>query len=502
MTPESIKKFVIVGGGTAGWIAAATLGNIFRHSEVEIELVESDDIGVIGVGEATIPPLLTILESLGIDLADFIKHTQASFKLGIQFDDWHTIGEGYFHPFGTLGRSIDGHDFFQCWLKSKAEGDNTPLMAHSPEAVLAQQGRFFLPFEAQGTPLASTTFALHLDAVLAGKYLRKFAEKSGVKRTEGLVESVSKSDKGFIKSVTLQSGVEIGGDFFIDCSGFKGLLIEEALETGYEDWSEFLPCNRAVTVQTENMGDTTPYTIATARAAGWTWRIPLQHRTGNGYVFCDKYCSDEEAIETLLSSIEGEPLTEPRVIPFTTGVRHKAWNQNCLALGLAQGFLEPLESTAIHLVSKSLALFVRLFPTAECDTQLSDEFNRRVRQDYEEIRDFLVLHYCTTQRDDTPFWRWCQQMELPVKLKAKLDLFKVHGGLIPGTEELFQPTSWYAVFDGMGVEPIGYNPTLDAIDYHKLKQSLHSGKTAIQTCAATQPSHDEFLRTYCPAPKI
>ncbi len=498
---NSIKKFVIVGGGTAGWVAAATLGNIFKDSDVTIELVESPDVAIIGVGEATIPPLLDTIRSLGIDEAEFIKATQASFKWGIRFENWRKKDHAYFHPFGSLGRDIDGHDFYQCWLKSKAEGDSTPLMAHSPESVLSDHNRFFLPFKAMGTPLASARYALHLDAVLVGRYLRDFAKGIGVARTEGHVEAVRKNELGFISSVTLKGGHEIKGDFFIDCTGFKGLLIEEALQTGYDDWSQFLPCNKAVTVQTKNIGGTTPYTTSRAQDAGWTWRIPLQHRTGNGYVFCDKYCSDEEAIATLLANLEGEPLTQPKVIPFTTGVRNQAWNKNCLALGLAQGFVEPLESTAIHLVSKTLAFFVRMFPTKACEPLLRDEFNRRVRADYEEIRDFLVLHYCTTERDDTEFWRWCKNMEIPKSLQEKLDFFNVAGGLIPGVEELFQPTSWYAVLDGMGITPKSYNSTLDALNYSTLNKSLTSGKKAIEHIVKQQPSHDEFLQQYCRAPQ-
>jgi tryptophan halogenase len=498
---NSIKKFVIVGGGTAGWIAAATLGNIFKDSDVTIELVESPDVAIIGVGEATIPPLLDTIRSLGIDEAEFIKATQASFKWGIRFENWRKKDHAYFHPFGSLGQNIDGHDFYQCWLKSKAEGDSTPLMAHSPESVLSDHNRFFLPFKAMGTPLASARYALHLDTVLVGRYLRDFAKSIGVIRTEGHIEAARKNELGFISSVTLKGGDEIKGDFFIDCSGFKGLLIEEALQTGYDDWSQFLPCNKAVTVQTKNIKATTPYTTSKGQDAGWTWRIPLQHRTGNGYVFCDKYCSDEEAIATLLANLEGEPLTTPKVVPFTTGVRKQAWNKNCLALGLAQGFVEPLESTAIHLVSKTLAFFVRMFPTKACEPLLRDEFNRRVRADYEEIRDFLVLHYCTTERDDTEFWRWCKSMEIPKSLQEKLDFFNVTGGIIPGVEELFQPTSWYAVLDGMGITPKSYNSTLDALNYSKLNKSLTSGKKAIEHIVKQQPSHDEFLQQYCRAPQ-
>jgi len=500
VTQDAIKKFVIVGGGTAGWVAAATLANIFKTSDVSVELVESADIGIIGVGEATIPPLLDTIRSLGIDEAEFIKATQASFKWGIKFENWQQKEHSYFHPFGGLGQDIDGHNFYQCWLKSKAEGDNTPLMAHSPESVLSDHNRFFLPFNAMGTPLAGARYALHLDAELVVRYLRDFCENIGVKRTVGHVETALTNNNGFIEQLLLKDGQKIQGDFFIDCTGFKSLLIEDALKTGYEDWSKYLPCNRAVTVQTKSVGQTTPYTISRAQDAGWTWRIPLQHRTGNGYVFCEKYCSDEEAIRTLLDNIEGEPVTEPRIIPFVTGMRKKAWNKNCLALGLAQGFVEPLESTAIHLVSKTLAFFVRMFPDKNCDEVLINEFNRRVRADYEEIRDFLILHYCTTQRNDTDFWRWCQQMDIPDSLQKRIDFFKKSGGLIPGVEELFQPTSWYAVFDGMGIVPENYNSTLDALDYSKLKMSLDSGKKALIDVVKKQPTHDEFLQKYCPAP--
>jgi len=497
-----IKKIVIVGGGTAGWIAAATIANTFKNSPLSVELVESDEIGIIGVGEATIPPLISILNSLGIDLVEFVKATQASFKLGIQFEDWQVKGGSYFHPFGTVGRDINGYNFFQCWLKCRAEGDKTPLMMHSPEAILSKQDKFFLPSATQGTPLARAFYALHLDSGLAGKYLRNYAEKLGVKRTEGLVEKVTQETNGEIASITLKDGKTISGDFFIDCSGFKGLLIEQTLKAGYDDWSEYLPCNKAVTVQTKNVGVTHPYTISKAREAGWTWKIPLQHRTGNGYVFCDKYLSDEEATASLLASVDGEAVTEPRVIPFTTGIRKKPWHKNCLSLGLAQGFIEPLESTAIHLVSKSIAYFIRMFPSKEHNQIITDEFNRKVHSDYQEIRDFLVLHYCTTEREDTEFWRWCKNMKIPQTLQKKLDFFKATGGLIPGTEELFQPTSWYAVLHGMGVEPDSYNQTLDSWDSEKLKAILAQGKQGLIDITKNQPSHDQFLQQYCQAPKI
>lgn len=499
-TRKPIAKYVIVGGGTAGWIAAATLGHIFKDSDVRIELVESADVGIIGVGEATVPVFLDTLQALGIDEAEFIRATQATFKWGIEFADWRQKGERYFHSFGPLGRRIDGHEFYQCWLKCRAEGDNTSLLAHAPEAVLARQNRFFLPFEAPRTPLAAVRYALHLDATLVGQYLRRFAEQLGVVRTEGHVSEVQQTPSGAIASLTLRDGGVVEGDFFIDCSGFQGLLIERTLASGYDDWSHWLPCNRAVTVQTGRAADFPPYTLATAREAGWTWRIPLQHRTGNGYVFCNRYISDDEATATLLRAVEGEPITEPRLIPFVTGVRRKPWLKNCLALGLAQGFLEPLESTAIHLVAKTLTQFVRLLPDSHNQEILAEEFNRRVRADYEEIRDFLVLHYCTTARDDTAFWRDCQTMERPASLTHKLTLFSHTSVIAPDAEAFFQAPSWQMVLTGMGVIPERYNPALDVLDAQRLRQSLAAGSEAIARIATRQPLHHEFVRHYCAAP--
>ncbi|UTF59348.1 tryptophan halogenase family protein [Gilvimarinus sp. DA14] len=494
-----IKRFVIVGGGTAGWIAATTLGRIFQHSDVSIELVESEQVGVIGVGEATVPLFVDFLRRSGIDEADFIRRTQATFKWGIEFVDWRRQGESYLHTFGDIGRSIDGHDFYQIWLKARAQGDPTPLLDHSPEAVLASQNKFYLPFKAAGTPLANVRYALHLDATLVSRYLSEYAQSLGVKRTVGHVQEVQKNDAGYIQSLRLEGGQRIEGEFFIDCSGFQGLLIEQSLNAGYESWSRYLPCDRAVTVPSAKAAVTTAHTIATARAAGWSWRIPLQQRHGNGYVYASKFIGDEQAARELLASLDTEPLAEPRVIPFTSGIRRKVWDKNCLALGLAQGFLEPLESTAIHLVSKSLAHFIRFFPGTDCSERLQREFNRRLYQDYCEIRDFLVLHYCTTERSDTPFWRACQQMEMPDSLADKLSLFREQGNLLPGVEDFFQPSSWQMVLTGMGVMPAHYNRTVDALDYSALARSLAAGKEAIGKAAAMQPSHDEFINTYCKA---
>ncbi|MBC3765709.1 tryptophan halogenase family protein [Neptunicella marina] len=502
MTQQSnnIQQFLIVGGGTAGWLAVATLSNILQNADCQITLVESNDIGTIGVGEATIPPLLDAIRALGIDEADFIRKTQATFKWGIQFRDWLQKGSDYFHPFGALGRRIDGHEFYQVWLKCRAEGDNTPLMAHSVEAELCTQQRFFEPFNAANTPLASAQYALHLDSGLVANYLRDFAIARGVQRIEGTVSQVHQHQNGDIASVSLIDGQQLSAQFFIDCSGFRGLLIEQTLNAGYHDWSAYLPCNRAVTVQSQNVHDALPYTIATARESGWTWQIPLQHRTGNGYVFCDQFCDDQTATDTLLNAVEGEVISTPRIIPFTTGMRKQCWFKNCLALGLAQGFLEPLESTAIHLVSKTLALFVRYFPSLSDNQFLQQEFNRKVELDYLEIRDFLILHYCTTKRSDTAFWQHCANMPIPDSLQYKIELFKQAGNLVHQDEALFQSSSWYAIFTGMQVFPQRYNPTLDALNSQKLQQSLAAGANAIKQAVSKQPAHMEFIRQYCAAP--
>ncbi|WP_232305593.1 tryptophan halogenase family protein [Gilvimarinus polysaccharolyticus] len=498
----AIKKFVILGGGTAGWMAATTLGNIFKGTDVTIEVIESPNVGIVGVGEATVPLFIDFIRRAGINEVDFIQKTQATFKWGIQFSDWRVKGEDYFHSFGDIGRTIDGHDFYQIWLKSRAMGDLTPLLAHSPEAQLAKHGKFYLPFNAAKTPLANARYALHLDATLVGRYLADYAQSLGVKRREGHVQNAVLDERGFIASLQCDDGASVSADFFIDCSGFTGLLIEQTLQAGYDDWSNWLPCDRAVTVQSKKPPETTPFTLVTARESGWTWRIPLQSRTGNGYVYSSQFSSDQQACNTLLNGLDTEAINEPRVIPFSAGIRRKVWYKNCLALGLAQGFLEPLESTAIHLVSKSLAHFIRLYPKADCATVLQDEFNRRIKADYEEIRDFLVVHYCTSERTDTEFWQYCRALTLPESLQEKLTLFRQQGGLFAGVEDFFQPSSWQMVLTGMGQLPDDYNRTVDALDYEALKRSLASGVNAIDKVVAAQPNHDDFLRQYCQAPRL
>ncbi|HSC67277.1 MAG TPA: tryptophan halogenase family protein [Cellvibrio sp.] len=499
LSANPIQSLCIVGGGTAGWMAAALLSNICQGSNIKIRLVESPDIATIGVGEATVPSFMAFLTSAKINTKEFMQATAATIKLGIRFDNWYQQTHQFLHPFGKIGRSIDGHDFYQVWLKTLADGNVTRWMDHSPSAIMAEHNRFMTEAQLQNTPLASYGYALHLDAAHAARYLRKITIARGVERIEGTVSSVQMDGRQFIQSIQLTSGELIASDFFIDCTGFKGLLISETLKVGYENWSHYLPCNRAVAVQTENAGDPLPYTIASARAAGWTWKIPLQHRTGNGYVFASDYCSDDEAINTLMNAVEGKLINEPRVIPFVTGMRKKIWHNNCLALGLASGFIEPLESTAIHLVYRTLVHFIRNFPDRDFDPSLEQECNQQIARDYEEIRDFVVLHYCTTQRDDTAFWRWCKAMEIPESLREKITRFRQRGQLQHHPENLFAAESWLSILEGMNIRPEKYHPLVDALDSQKLGQSLSQGARAIRDTVMRLPTHGEFIKHNCPA---
>ncbi len=501
---KPLQKILIVGGGTAGWIAASILAKQLRNtdgtpSSIQIELVESEDIGTIGVGESTIPPFLEMLNNLEINEQEFIKYTQASFKLGIQFVDWRVKGETYFHPFGTITADMSEFTFYQMWLKSLHQGDNFALQDFSPCNVMARHGRFFLPQLAEKTAIGEARYALHLDAKLVAQYLRNYAEARGVVRHEGKITQVITRGDGGIASVKLESGAEITADFFIDCSGFHALLIDKTLGSAYCDWSHYLPCDRAVAVQTENVGDTTPYTRATARDHGWTWRIPLQKRTGNGYVYASRYCSDDEATNTLLQAVDGKLLIEPRVIPFKTGVRQDVWKKNCLAIGLAAGFIEPLESTAIHLVVRGMVQFMRNFPDQDCDEALARNYNRCITREYEEIRDFIVLHYCLTQREDTPFWRYCKTMELPESLQEIIDYFSAQGGLPEMIDALFHPINWRSVCEGMGLRPRQYSPTMETASYAGARERMLNYAKNLETFVHKLPTHDQFIRDNCSA---
>lgn len=502
--PVNRKRVVIVGGGSTGWIAAAALGRQLRADEYAVTLVESSEIGTIGVGEAVIPPFVTFIRNLGLDEQEFIRKTQASFKLGIEFRDWLHEGHAYFHHFGALGRSLDGHDFLQCWLKARSRGDDAGLMDYAPAAVMAKHRRFFLPFKLpEESGLTEAAYAFHFDAGLVGRYLRNYAEQRGVVRIDARITDVRLAEDGAIGALVLDDESEVEAELFLDCSGFGGLLTESALQTTYESWKRYLPCDKAVALQTGNDGEITPYTISTARDAGWTWRIPLQHRIGNGYVFSSAHCSDQEAIDTLVDAVEGSPLHEPRVIPFRTGMRDALWHRNCVALGLAGGFLEPLESTAIHIVTRGVQFLLELFPNLDRDhrewTSLAHEYNARMRRDYEEIRDFIILHYCTTRRDDTEYWKLCRSLPLPDSLQEKIALFAERGELRNVDDGLFRNPSWQAVFTGMNVIPENYHPFVDMSDFEQLHAAMQAGRRHLDEAAQTLPLHREFLTEHCPA---
>ena len=491
MTVNPISKIVIVGGST-GWMTAAALSNVFRGSAMQIDLVESEEIGTVGVGEATIPEIIKFNALLGIDENEFMKATQATFKLGIEFQDWHKPGKRYFHPFGVYGMDMEGISFHHFWLRARETGDHSELEEYCLAWQAAKQGKFARPSGPPNSPLAGMRYAFHFDAVLYAKFLRKYAEERGVTRTEGKVTSVQQhSETGFIESITLENGEAKAGDFFIDCSGFFGLLIEQSLNAGYEDWTNWLPCDRAVAVQSEAAGPKTPYTVSTAREAGWQWRIPLQHRVGNGYVYSSAFISDHDAEERLIGSLDGKPMTDPRVIGFTAGHRKKFWDGNCVSIGLSAGFLEPLESTSIHLIQSIISKLVSLFPTADFNPVDTQNFNRLVDEEFETIRDFLILHYNATTRSDNDFWNYVRTMDVPEFLKTKTDLFKNAGRIFRENNEIFAEPSWLAVFTGQGIYPEKYHPIAGVISAEETQQRLTAIRDVIARAAGSLPTHEQ-----------
>jgi tryptophan 7-halogenase len=498
MRDDAIRKIVIVGGGTAGWMAAAGIARVAGNiAGLQIELVESEEIGTVGVGEATIPQITLFNSLLGIDEGDFVRETHATYKLGIEFVDWTRIGHRYVHPFGFYGIDMVGVEFHHHWLKGQALGDATPLDHYSLGIVGALQGRFAHPRPDQpNSPLSKIGYAFQFDAGLYARYLRRLAESWGVKRSEGRIVDVERNGgNGHVEAVVLQSGRRVEGDLFIDCSGFRGLLIEGVMQAGYEDWTAWLPCDRALAVPCETGGDRLPLTRSTARAAGWQWRIPLQHRIGNGYVYSSRHISDDEAAATLLANLDGAPLAEPKPLRFTAGHRKKSWVGNVVALGLSGGFLEPLESTSIHLVQSGIARLMTCFPTRTFDQKEIDQFNALTEQEYVDIRDFLVLHYKATERDDTPFWDYCRTLPPPEGLADKLDMFRRNGRIFREHNELFTETSWLSVMVGQGVATGGYHPVADLLpDAETLKRLAHI-REVINDTAANMPVQDDYLRS-------
>ncbi len=470
---------------------------------VSITLIESDEIGIVGVGEATVPHLRAFNNSLRIHEADFVRAVQGTFKLGIQFVDWGRIGDRYVHGFGTIGHDYRALPFFQYWLKLHQAGKAFPLDDYSLNTVACAAGKFMTGATdaPAGSPLADIAFAYHFDAGLYAAFLRRFAEARGVKRVEGHVIDVAlKPENGFIESITLKSGQKIEGDLFVDCSGFRGLLIEGALETGYEDWTHWLPCDRAVAVPSEKTQPATPYTRSTARTAGWQWRIPLQHRTGNGHVYSSAYTTDDEATRVLLANLDGRPLADPRPLRFTTGRRRKMWNRNCVALGLASGFLEPLESTSIYLVQSGIGRLINLLPDRHMNPALQNEYNAQAKFELERIRDFLILHYCATERRDSEFWKYCTSMSIPDSLRAKIDLFRDSGRFFREGEEMFALTSWVQVMVGQRIVPAGHHPLVGGINDAELMKLGESVRGVIASCVAAMPAHEQFIDRHCKAP--
>jgi len=491
---QPVKKIVIVGGGTAGWMAAAMLSNQLKN-RVCIQLIESEAIGTVGVGEATVPGLRVFVRELNVSEFDFMKATNATFKLGIEFKDWYTPGHSFYHPFAGYGAPVGGVDFYQCWLQLRKSGYDFNLEDFSLCTQLAKQNRFAQPDLESDTELARYNYAYHFDASLFAKFLRAYAEERGVERIEGKVTEVSLNpDDGFIKSVTVDTRGVVDGDLFVDCSGFRGLLIEEALKTGYQDWSEWLQCNRAVAMQSTNHGELTPYTRSTALAAGWQWTIPLQQRTGNGYVYCSRHISDDEAIATLRNNVPGEHLTEPRVIKFVAGIRKKFWNKNCVALGLASGFIEPLESTSISLVQTGIDKLLAFLGDLVIDPHRVEEANRLNELEYQRIRDFIILHYKANQRDDTQFWRDVRQMSIPETLQAKMDAFKSNASFVKYEMESFLDASWISMYNGFNIIPDNSQANLPVKDLPKVCEVFKKMRNSIHNGVGYAPTHKEFLR--------
>jgi len=497
MADNRLKNIVIVGGGSAGWMTAAALSSMLTPDNVNITLIESDKIGTVGVGEATIPDMLNFNAMLGINEVEFLKATNGTFKLGIEFIDWGRKGESYIHPFGNIGADMQGIDFHQYWLHSKANGNPAPLQDYSMCAVAGMHNKFALPDSNPRSVLSQIRYAYHIDATLYAKYLRGYAEKNGVKRIEGKVEDVRlDKESGNIASLKMENGSVIEGDFFFDCTGFRALLTEKALDVPFTDWSHWLPCDSAQTVASERVGPLLPYTKATAKSAGWQWRIPTQTRTGNGHIYSSQYMEDDDAIEVLMDGLDSTPMGDPRKIRFKTGCRERLWTKNCIAIGLSAGFLEPLESTSLFLIQQGISRFITLFPTADISPVVRDEYNKQMLKEFYQVRDFIILHYVATQRDDSPFWNYCRNMNIPNTLKSKIDLFSEAGRVFRYDDELFSKPSWIAVCLGQNITPNTNDPIVASLPPEQVQHSLDSMQNAMIQAAKKMSTHEDFLKRY------
>ena len=496
-SPGQIDKVVVVGGGTAGWMTAAGLASMLGPTGLEITLIESEVIGVVGVGEATLPHIKLFNDTIGVDEAEFMAATSATFKLGIEFVNWGRKGDSYIHPFGEFGLPNDGVAFHHYWRKFADDPNAGPLDSYSLPAVACRMGKFQPPAEDPRSVLSTYRYAYQFDTLQYAPFMRAHAEKRSVTRLEGrVVDVVQDGESGRITSVKLDDGREVHGDLFVDCTGFFGLLIEQRLGAGYDDWSHWLPANRAVAVPCESAGPLLPYTRATAHAAGWSWRIPLQHRTGNGHVYSSQFLSDDQAVATLLRELDGKPLADPRLLKFVTGKRRKLWHRNVVAIGLSGGFLEPLESTSIYLIQEGISKLLELFPQDhDCAVEIA-EYNRWMDLQFERVRDFLILHYHATQRDDSDFWNHMRTMPVPDSLRERIDLFRAHGHVSAYEHGLFLIPSWIAVLIGQRLMPGNFDCRVNRlVDQHVL-QHLGGLRRHIEQAAGTMEDHETYLRRF------
>ena len=490
----TVNKVVILGGGTAGWMAAAALSEKYKEQNISIQLVESSDIGSVGVGEATVPGILKFHRHLKIPEREFIRATNATFKLGIEFRNWYKRGQTFFHPFAAFGTNIAEQDFYQCWLKLYKEGTIYSLEDFCLSIALARAGRFAQPDENATNRLAFYSYAYHFDASLYAKYLREYAEKRGVVRIDNkMVRAQQDKNDGCISALVLEDGSILSGDFFIDCSGFRSELIGKYLKTDFEDWSHWLPCDRAAVVQSENHGPPRPYTWSTALAAGWQWNIPLQHRTGNGYVYCSHYLDDHAAVQTLLNNLEGKHVNEPRIIQFRAGIRKQFWYKNCVCVGLASGFIEPLESTSISLIQTGIEKVMQFMPNLKLEQKNIDEANRLNRLEYERIRDFIILHYFLSERNDSDFWQYVRSMDIPSTLMNKVSAFKENGTVLLYEQESFLDQSWIAIFNGFTRIPESFKDSVKGLNSTQLKIVFEKMRHAVKKGIEYAPMHSDFV---------
>ena len=492
-----IRKIVIAGGGTAGWMSAAALASMLSPDNVQIVLVESEEIGTVGVGEATIPDIISFNRMLGIDEAEFLKATKGTFKLGIEFSDWGKLGDKYFHPFGNHGADMNGIDFHQYWLHTRQAGNSNSLEEYSMCAVAAKNMKFALPNDNPRSLLSQIGYAYHFDATAYALFLRDYAEKRGVIRIEGRIEQIVQDEKTEnISALVMQNNQRVEGDFFFDCTGFKSKLLGETLGVPFHDWSKWLPCNSAQAVASERRGELLPYTKSMAKSAGWQWRIPTQHRTGNGHIYCADFMDDQQATDILMQGLDAPALSDPRTIRFTTGCRDKFWHKNCVAIGLSSGFLEPLESTSIFLIQQGISRFIALYPSLTPAAKVVEEYNRLMTREFNQVRDFIILHYKATQRTDSEFWRYCKNMSIPDSLQHKMELFQCAGRVFRDDHELFSTSSWVAVMTGQNIYPETPEPMLLGVPIQNIEKSLQSMQRAMQQTSIQMPTHAEFIKNY------